>query len=260
MKLQEGKAVKWEAVVEPAQRRITYLLPISRLNVSVYSSLAASTKETCAPQRCSAASPLSPESLLGDAACSWLMQQGYQPAGTATAEQVHRADVLYVRNAGVYRNCDGFYTDQAGLPLVIRTADCAAVFVVLPTVPAIGIAHAGWRGAAAGIIPQLVKAMAQRWNARPEDCWAAVAPHIRACCYEVGPEFKNHFPDVYLTQKNNRLHFDFSGFLAHQLGELGIPAGQFFISGECTACSSLLLYSYRRQQTAQRLVNVIRFQ
>ena len=65
------------------------------------------------------------------------------------------------------------------------TADCVALIVADPERPALGVAHAGWRGTVRGIAGRLVTALVERAGARPERLHAAIGPSIGPCCYEV---------------------------------------------------------------------------
>lgn len=80
---------------------------------------------------------------------------------------------------------DGMITNIPGLPLLVRCADCAAVFVVDPRTPAIGLAHSGKRGTLANIVAPLIAVMAKSFGTRPADCIAVISPCIGPCHYEM---------------------------------------------------------------------------
>ena len=79
------------------------------------------------------------------------------PAQWAWARQVHGADLVRVEGPGNAGEFDALWTTIPGLPLAIFTADCLGV--VLKSDEAVGVAHAGWRGADAGVVPALREAM-----------------------------------------------------------------------------------------------------
>lgn len=87
---------------------------------------------------------------------------------------------------------DGQVSTTAGPVLVINIADCCPVIVVDVTVPVVGIAHAGWRGTAAGVVNALLGVMREQ-GARAERCTAWVGPCADGDGYQVGPEVAEHF-------------------------------------------------------------------
>ena len=84
---------------------------------------------------------------------------GFAPEETVFTKQVHSALVERVGRAdcgrGLQREAehgvDGLVTDEPGVALTIFSADCTPVLLFDPVARAIGAAHAGWRGTAAGI-------------------------------------------------------------------------------------------------------------
>lgn len=112
-----------------------------------------------------------------------------------TAIQIHSSQVVIVdddwppdrRPQG-----DGLVTRTPGIVLGVVTADCAPVLFVDGEAGVIGAAHAGWRGARAGIVEATVAAMVEL-GARRSRIVAAVGPCIQRQSYEVGPEFREAF-------------------------------------------------------------------
>jgi hypothetical protein len=107
----------------------------------------------------------------------------------ATVSQVHGSEIVRVSAPGVAGEADALWTTEPRLPLAIFTADCLAV--ALQASGAVGIAHAGWRGAAAGVVSALRTAMTVE-GFEPER--AFIGPGIGLCCFEVGPEVVERFP------------------------------------------------------------------
>jgi hypothetical protein len=106
----------------------------------------------------------------------------------ATLTQVHGSKVVEVDRPGDQGEADAMFTSVAGLPLAIFTADCVGVVVHAPG--AVGVAHAGWRGAASRVVEALVDAMR---GAGFEPASAAIGPALGPCCLEVGPEVSARF-------------------------------------------------------------------
>lgn len=88
---------------------------------------------------------------------------------------------------------DALLTDQPGLLLSVRTADCLPVLLVDRRRRAVAAVHAGWRGALARIVEKAVGEMRRLFGSQPEDLLAALGPSIRVCCYEVGQEVVDAF-------------------------------------------------------------------
>ncbi len=80
---------------------------------------------------------------------------------------------------------DALVTATNGLPLVIRCADCAAVFIVDQHTPAIGLIHSGKKGTLANIAGNTLAMMGQRYGTDPRNCLAFIGPSIGPCHYEM---------------------------------------------------------------------------
>lgn len=109
----------------------------------------------------------------------------------ATVDQVHGGAVFEVSTSGRAGEADALWTSATDLPLAIFTADCFPVAVSASR--AVGIAHAGWRGAAAGVVANLREAMTEA-GFEPEG--AFIGPGIGPCCFEVGEEVAERFPGM----------------------------------------------------------------
>jgi YfiH family protein len=98
--------------------------------------------------------------------------------------QIHGADVVTVTGPGEHAGepADAAVTAMAGAVLVIRTADCAPVALLSERV--VGVAHAGWRGLASGVVEATVDAMRA---AGAQAITARIGPCISAPEYEFGP-------------------------------------------------------------------------
>ena len=116
---------------------------------------------------------------------------GLEPGRFARPYQVHGARVGVVGPAdggSVYPDTDALVTAAPAVPLLMCFGDCTPVLFFDPVRRAVGIAHAGWRGAGAGVVAATVRAMTERLGCDPADLWAGVGPTIGPCCYAVGPE------------------------------------------------------------------------
>lgn len=178
------------------------------------------------------------------------------PDRWATVRQVHGSAVLRIAalpGGEPLGSGDALITDRRGLPLAIFTADCAAVYIYDPVRRAIGLAHAGWRGTAAGIAARTVAAMTEAYGTTPGDCYAAVSPAIGGCCYEVDEAVvgrMRHFPWLERSVREVRPgHWRLDLWQANrlQLVDAGLAPDRIAVSGLCTACHTDLFYSHRAE-------------
>jgi YfiH family protein len=133
----------------------------------------------------------------------------------------------------------------------VLAADCAPVLLADVAAGVVGAAHAGWRGALAGILEATVAAM-ERSGARRERIAAAVGPAIGPASYAVGPEFERAFLDVapdndrfFHEPRPGRRHFDLPGYCRARLEAAGIGIVDDTASPDTYADESRF-YSYRR--------------
>ena len=115
----------------------------------------------------------------------------------------------------------------------------------------IGAAHAGWRGALAGVVEATVAAM-ERLGAARSRIRAALGPMIRQRNYEVGPDLIDRFavedpasaPFFVPASRPGHALFDLGGYIAARLRRAGI--GHIEDVGLCTYAEPALFFSYRR--------------
>jgi len=167
-----------------------------------------------------------------------------------TLEQVHGDRVFIPRpgHAGTRPEADSLVTDEKDFALVIRTADCVPVFFLDPERPAIGLCHAGWRGAQKRIVSKTVERLQQEFHSRPGSLKVAFGPSICQDCYEVGREFEPLFPG-FVEQRGRQFFFDLRGALKQELEGAGVQAGSIRESEFCTACSVDQFFSARKEGT-----------
>ncbi len=126
---------------------------------------------------------------------------------------------------------DALVTATPGLAVGALTADCTPILFADPTARVVGAAHAGWKGALAGILESTVAAM-EALGARRDCISAAIGPTIGPAAYQVGDEFEAAFihrdagyarffrrPDP-----GGRPYFDLPGFVAARLADAKILA------------------------------------
>ena len=152
-------------------------------------------------------------------------------AELATVHQVHSAEVV-VAGAPWPQDerprADAMVTDTPNLLLGILTADCAPVLFADHRAVVVGAAHAGWRGALAGVTDATIEAM-ERLGARREHIHAAVGPCIAQPSYEVDDAFRVRFLDsdpdngrFFIAGAAGKPHFDLEAYVVHRLIAAGI--------------------------------------
>ena len=174
-------------------------------------------------------------------------------AELATVHQVHSTEVIYVERAwpqGERPKADAMVTDRPKLLLGILTADCAPVLLADAQAGVIGAAHAGWRGALAGVTDSAIAAM-ERIGARRENIRAAVGPCIAQPSYEVDEDFRARFVETdpanarfFTTAAEGKPHFDLEAYVVHRL--VAARIGEVEALHLDTYADADRFYSYRR--------------
>jgi len=174
------------------------------------------------------------------------------------AHLIHGADVAVVDREchGQYVGpVDGLITDEPGCGLTMNYADCAPIFLYDPEHKAIGLGHAGWKGAIHDLPGALVRAMGQAFGSRAADLIAAIGPVIDAGCYEVGEPVVSAVRDAFgasnellrpVSGESDKRYFDLPGANAQRLANAGV--NQIELSGLCTACRTDLFFSHRAER------------
>lgn len=118
-------------------------------------------------------------------------QLGLNSAPIMSLKQIHSDKVVTLTEnweTGHAPQADGMVTQEPGLILGILTADCGPLLFLDPKRKIIGACHAGWKGAAAGIIENTLTTM-ESLGAERHRIQAVLGPTIQQSSYEVGPEF-----------------------------------------------------------------------
>jgi YfiH family protein len=177
---------------------------------------------------------------------------------------------------------DALVTNQAGILLSIRTADCHPILLVDSRQRVIAAVHAGWRGTLARIAEKTVGVMLAMFGSNPRDITAAIGPGIQACCYGVGEEvvaafhgrfgqsehffkpvpvdqeaaalaakypnvFLSPFPPGHAPAAQAAAHLDIAAALREQLLAAGLAPAKIHASDLCTACRTDLFFSHRKE-------------
>ena len=193
---------------------------------------------------------------------------GVPVTALVSLHQVHSADVISVTTPLAERpKADGLVTATPGLLLAVLTADCQPVLFCDAKARVIGAAHAGWRGAMAGVLEAVLDAM-ELLGARRADIAAVIGPTISQAAYEVGPDFPEPFVQqdptatrFFVPGAGDRMLFDLPGYGLHRLHRAGVGHAEW--TGHCTFGDPDRFYSFRRTTHAAeadygRLISSIR--
>ncbi|MEM7057657.1 MAG: peptidoglycan editing factor PgeF [Pseudomonadota bacterium] len=165
--------------------------------------------------------------------------------------QVHSPDVVVVTEPFHKRpQADAMVTATQGLAIGVLTADCTPVLFCDRQANVVGAAHAGWKGALAGVLEATLDTM-EALGAERRNTVAAIGPVISQRAYEVGPEFFERFLDedmenarFFAGGQGDRAMFDLPGFCLHRLREAGLNEAAW--TGHCTYSDEERFFSYRR--------------
>jgi len=179
---------------------------------------------------------------------------GVTPDRFLTAYQIHSPDVVVVEEPWTHDRrprADAIVTRLPRLAIGVSTADCGPLLFADAEAHVIAAAHAGWRGALAGVIEAAIAAM-EKLGAQRSRIATALGPTIRQPNYEVGSEFVERFLAADADNKrffkpstsSGHAMFDLGGYIAERLQRAGIT--NFEDLGLCTYAEPERFFSYRR--------------
>ena len=184
----------------------------------------------------------------------WLAAEAVLPgASLVGVYQVHGANCVTVTEPwgnDARPEADALVTDRPGILLSIVTADCAPVLLADSDAGVIGAAHAGWRGAVAGVTEATIAAML-KLGARVDRIAAAVGPCISQKNYEVDHAFADNLlrddaanERFFAEGPSGKLHFDLEAYVVARLAAAGV--GTVEALGRDTYADEARFYSFRR--------------
>ena len=186
---------------------------------------------------------------------------GFDPDSLVCGAQDHHINIRRVgkeqRGIGIWRekdmdSIDGLCTDDSSVTLVIYCADCVPLYFVDPEHHAIGLAHAGWRGTAAGMAKAMTERMALEFSTRPEALRVAIGPSIGKECFEVDEPVALEFLKLPQAEKfvtgphRDKYHVDLWECNRQFLLSAGVKEEHITVGQVCTMCESDLIFSHRK--------------
>lgn len=175
---------------------------------------------------------------------------------TAQVHQVHSNQVVIVNekflNSKKKIFADGMVSDQPGIAMLMRFADCVPVFLFDPVVKAVAVYHAGWKGTVKKIGKEAVHLMEKEFGSNPGDILAGIGPSIGPDHYVVGQDVIVKVEKIFLEKGQQLLCSGPDGVKLNlweanrfALEEAGVR--RIEISGICTACNLGDWYSHRAE-------------
>ncbi|WP_158934489.1 peptidoglycan editing factor PgeF [Burkholderia sp. S171] len=199
-------------------------------------------------------------------------------APVAWLEQVHGAQVedagavidRCVGSPATVVKADAAVTDRAGVVCVVMIADCLPVLFCDAAGRAVGAAHAGWRGLAAGIVEQTAQRVAHLAGAQTSTLHAWLGPAIGPAAFEVGEDVLDAFAAAADPASCNATIAAFAKreekhkYLANlytlarlRLQRAGVTTENIHGGTFCTVTDEDRFYSYRRDRTTGRMAAMI---
>jgi YfiH family protein len=181
---------------------------------------------------------------------------GRDPRSIYDVWQVHSADVVLANaphdSSPPELKADAIITDNPGVSLFMRFADCVPILLFDPSHRAVGIVHAGWLGTIRQVAAAAVRAMQSAFGSRPGELLAAIGPSIGPDHYEIREDVIDRVrqafgrqADELLTTRNGHTHFDLWAANFRLLEQAGVSHVE--VAGLCTACHPEDWYSHRAE-------------
>ena len=198
----------------------------------------------------------------------WCSALGLAPDSLVTLGQVHGSEVHVVAASDAGQGArpgspqiglgDALVTNEVGPVLMTLHADCQPILFVDPGSrhrgPAVGVAHAGWRGTVSDVVGSTLSAMTRAFGTRAEDVLVCLGPAIGPCCYVVGDDVINAWREqadgetpVAIQQSREGFRFSLSAANAFLLARAGVRTEHVDESAICTRCNGHHWFSHRGQ-------------
>jgi YfiH family protein len=187
------------------------------------------------------------------------LKKNFPTMNFIVANQTHSANITIIEKSkdsgwssieDAIEDCDALITNTPNTMLTILTADCVPILLFDPKQKVVAAIHAGWRGTKQQIVKKTIKKMQEKFQSKPSEIIAGVAPSIGRCCYEVDWSVAQHFEkikDAY-DKQGNKYMLDLPLINQIQLLESGVKKEHIEMSNICTACEVKEYFSYRKEQ------------
>lgn len=183
---------------------------------------------------------------------------GVDPANLLRAKQVHGRHVLIFDITADHepglREADAIVSDVGETACAVQVADCVPILITGGS-SVVAAVHAGWRGTAAGVAAEAIRAMVHL-GADPSTMVAALGPSIGPCCYQVDARVRDVFQrsaygteadEAFTADGDGHWRLDVSRINRRILERAGVAPDNIHEARLCTACDPGRFYSYRAE-------------
>ncbi len=168
--------------------------------------------------------------------------------------QVHGNRVLQAEKASPHEKADASFTRVHGVVCAVKIADCMPVLFADDDGSVVGIAHAGWRGLAAGVLENTIKAM----RVSPQHLMAWLGPAIGPRVYEVGEDVRAAYAGhEYAFAVTRAGHWNLDLYAVARQRLLAAGMRNLFGGSFCTYTDQERFFSFRRDRDARRMAAAI---
>lgn len=165
-------------------------------------------------------------------------------AALATVEQTHGKRTVIVRTHSERDEpADGMLTDAQGLAVAVRWGDCQNFVAYAPGKRVAGVLHAGWRGLAAGAIPEFFRVLQAEWGIRGEETYVGAGPSLCMRCADF-TDPANELPAQWAPWTDGR-NVDLRAVADAQLRMLGVSGERLERHPDCTRCMPETYWTWR---------------
>ena len=180
---------------------------------------------------------------------------GWEPGRIVSPRQVHGRHVEVVGRGSSFSaeplEADALVTDETGVLLMMKFADCVPIILWDPVHAVVGLVHAGWKGTMLGAPAAALEVMSQRFGSVSSEILAGIGPSIGPCCYQVGSELvrlaEASFPGANLVRpgRDGSPYLDLWKANGETLRREGVSEDNLMVAGVCTRCRHDLFFSHR---------------
>ena len=187
--------------------------------------------------------------------------------------QIHSDEIFILKDKSQTReqvskiNADAIMTHLSGIPIGIFTADCIPVLLYDPKLHVAAAIHSGREGTSQYIVNKSIMAMRREYGCEPQDLVAGLGLGIGGCCYEIDENCLNSFenkipfePPFVKSKVNGKFLLDLFAVNEQRGLDAGLLPENILRSEECTFCSPMNYFSYRREGQAGRILTFIMLQ
>ncbi len=171
--------------------------------------------------------------------------------------QQHTDNVIILTDDFTPQVGDAVITQRKDVLIGVKTADCVPILLFDKKYLIISSVHAGWRGAAKGILKKVIHILIEEFSSGTENILIAMGPSVGSCCYNVGEDIINELKKItgegdYIKRQENKWYIDLSKVNQIQALSLGLDIKNIWLSKKCTSCKSHKYHSYRKDKESTK--------